>query len=125
MRRASLHARRLLWQDGNVEVIMDEPIVKNYSFTQGVGKDGMPKYFIDGSEIRDKMTWERLKNKAGQVMNESFEDVNNSMSSGMDDMSDLRQKTQIIKKAKGGKVSSASSRGDGCAQRGKTKGRMI
>jgi len=26
---------------------------------------------------------------------------------------------------KGGKVSSASSRGDGCAQRGKTKGRMI
>jgi hypothetical protein len=29
------------------------------------------------------------------------------------------------KKAKGGKVSSASSRGDGCAQRGKTKGRMV
>jgi len=26
---------------------------------------------------------------------------------------------------KGGKVSSASSRGDGCAQRGKTKGRMV
>ena len=30
-----------------------------------------------------------------------------------------------VKKAKGGKVSSASSRGDGCAQRGKTKGRMV
>ena len=29
------------------------------------------------------------------------------------------------KKAKGGKVSSASSRADGCAQRGKTKGRMV
>jgi hypothetical protein len=27
--------------------------------------------------------------------------------------------------AKGGKVSSASRRGDGCAQRGKTKGRMV
>jgi hypothetical protein len=27
--------------------------------------------------------------------------------------------------AKGGSVSSASSRGDGCAQRGKTKGRFI
>lgn len=27
--------------------------------------------------------------------------------------------------AKGGKVSSASSRADGCAQRGKTKGRMV
>ena len=29
-----------------------------------------------------------------------------------------------VKKAKGGSVSSASSRGDGIAQRGKTKGRM-
>ena len=29
------------------------------------------------------------------------------------------------KKAKGGKVGSASKRADGCAQRGKTKGRMI
>lgn len=30
-----------------------------------------------------------------------------------------------VKKAKGGSVGSASSRADGCAQRGKTKGRMI
>lgn len=30
-----------------------------------------------------------------------------------------------IKKAKGGKVSSASSRADGCAIRGKTRGRII
>lgn len=29
------------------------------------------------------------------------------------------------KKAKGGSVGSASKRADGCAQRGKTKGRMI
>ena len=33
--------------------------------------------------------------------------------------------TQVpVKKAKGGKVSSASSRADGIAQKGKTKGRM-
>lgn len=33
---------------------------------------------------------------------------------------------RVQKKAKGGKVkSSASKRGDGCAQRGKTRGRMI
>ena len=31
----------------------------------------------------------------------------------------------VDKKAKGGMVSSASSRADGCAQRGKTKGRMV
>lgn len=30
-----------------------------------------------------------------------------------------------VKKAKGGKVSSASKRADGCAQRGKTKGRIV
>ena len=30
-----------------------------------------------------------------------------------------------VKKAKGGSVSSASKRADGCAQRGKTKGRMV
>jgi hypothetical protein len=30
-----------------------------------------------------------------------------------------------VKKASGGSVSSASSRADGCAQRGKTKGRMV
>ena len=29
------------------------------------------------------------------------------------------------KKAKGGKVGSASKRGDGCAQRGKTKGKFV
>lgn len=103
---------------------MDEPLVKKYSFTQGVGKDGMPKYFIDGSEIQDKTTWERLKAKTEQVINNSFEDINNSMSSGIDDMSDLRQKTQIIKKAKGGSVTSASKRADGIAQRGKTRGKM-
>ena len=30
-----------------------------------------------------------------------------------------------VKKAKGGMVSSASKRADGCAMRGKTKGRMV
>jgi hypothetical protein len=30
-----------------------------------------------------------------------------------------------IKKAKGGKIKSASARADGCAQRGKTRGKMV
>jgi hypothetical protein len=30
-----------------------------------------------------------------------------------------------VKKAKGGSVSSASARADGCAQRGKTRGKMV
>lgn len=32
---------------------------------------------------------------------------------------------KTVKKAKGGAVSSASKRADGCAQRGKTRGKMI
>jgi hypothetical protein len=35
------------------------------------------------------------------------------------------KKEEPIKKAKGGKVSSASSRADGCATKGKTKGRFV
>jgi len=42
---------------------------------------------------------------------------------------DMRSKTEMlkkpIKKAQGGKVSSASSRADGCAVKGKTKGRFV
>ena len=104
---------------------MDQPLAKNYSFTQSVGKDGLPKYFINGSEIQDKASWDRLKAKAGQVVDNSFENIGNAMSSGMDDMSDLKQKAQTIKKAKGGSVSSASKRADGCATKGKTKGRFV
>ena len=40
------------------------------------------------------------------------------------DKKDRRIK-ELIKKAKGGSVKSASARADGCAQRGKTKGRMV
>ena len=36
-----------------------------------------------------------------------------------------KSKEEIIKKRVGGKVSSASKRADGCAQKGKTKGRMV
>jgi hypothetical protein len=33
--------------------------------------------------------------------------------------------SKTVKKAKGGMVGSASKRADGCAQRGKTRGRMV
>jgi hypothetical protein len=36
-----------------------------------------------------------------------------------------KSKEELVKKRAGGKVSSASKRADGCAQKGKTKGRMI
>ena len=40
-------------------------------------------------------------------------------------MIDKIKPSEPVKKAKGGMVSSASKRADGCAQRGKTRGRMV
>jgi hypothetical protein len=37
----------------------------------------------------------------------------------------LKDAKEPVKKAKGGMISSASKRADGCAVRGKTKGRMV
>ena len=42
-----------------------------------------------------------------------------------DDMGPLPEKKPAKKYAKGGSVSSASKRADGCATKGKTKGRII
>ena len=40
-------------------------------------------------------------------------------------MGETKEGKKIVKKAKGGSVSSASKRADGIAQRGKTKGRFV
>jgi hypothetical protein len=40
-------------------------------------------------------------------------------------MIDKIKPSEPVKKAKGGMVGSASKRADGCAQRGKTRGRMV
>jgi hypothetical protein len=37
----------------------------------------------------------------------------------------IKPTKEPVKKAKGGMVGSASKRADGCAQRGKTRGRMV
>ena len=44
---------------------------------------------------------------------------------GMKPDTDITASKKLPKMAKGGSVSSASKRADGCAQRGKTKGRMV
>ena len=42
-----------------------------------------------------------------------------------DDKKPAAEEAKMIGKKKGGKVSSASTRGDGIAQRGKTRGKMV
>jgi hypothetical protein len=47
----------------------------------------------------------------------------NEISNDQEDEEDEKQKPKYMKK--GGTVSSASSRADGCAERGKTRGRFV
>ena len=49
--------------------------------------------------------------------------VANEISNDQEDEEDEKQKPTYMKK--GGTVSSASSRADGCAERGKTRGRFV
>jgi hypothetical protein len=41
------------------------------------------------------------------------------------DMGNMKKGGKVKKMASGGKVSSASKRADGCATKGKTKGKMV
>ena len=49
--------------------------------------------------------------------------VANEISNDQEDEEDEKQKPKYMKK--GGTVSSASSRADGCAERGKTRGKFV
>ena len=72
--------------------------------------------------------------KRRQTSSDETSAMRNTITPGIDDDPDMmaiREKVNAmatsrkpIKKAKGGTVSSASKRGDGIAQRGKTRGKM-
>ena len=65
---------------------------------------------------------EKEKKKAKSFLQE-MGDFIDKHTSNLSESGSIMRNTDIFKK--GGKVSSASSRGDGIAQRGKTKGRMV
>jgi len=62
--------------------------------------------------------------KVGEAIMDTVANASKPYSSSMYDKMKGRKAGGSIKMASGGKVSSASSRGDGIAQRGKTKGRI-
>ena len=64
--------------------------------------------------------YQEEQKKANQAPRQAIKDMYNSLrdSIGLGDK-------KVEKKAKGGKVGSASKRGDGIAQRGKTRGKMV
>ena len=86
----------------------------------------------EGNIINDEVTQENQKGYANyeanlkkqqEEMREKDKTDNkymNLLRSGMDMLS-----RPVVKKAKGGSVSSASKRADGCAIKGKTRGRIV
>jgi alkylated DNA repair dioxygenase AlkB len=66
------------------------------------------KYIVDPAKAAYKKVKEGIMGTEAQ--NKYYED---------------KEKAKSVRKAKGGSVSSASKRGDGCAVKGKTKGKMV
>jgi hypothetical protein len=92
--------------------------------------EGNPVY-VHNNETVSKDVFDQRR----QTSNDETTAMRNSMTPGIDDDPDMMEimgkvkamaaSRKPIKKAQGGKVSSASSRADGCATKGKTKGRFV
>ena len=79
------------------KMIKEAPVDEDMGPIKRMMKSGMVK----GSELLDRM---------GIRQEKEYEN---------------KTKEELIKKRSGGKVKSASARADGCAQRGKTRGKMV
>jgi hypothetical protein len=84
----------------------------------------------NGNIINDTVTQENqkgyanyeadLKKQQDQIDQKSKDRSTSLMKAGLDMLS-----RPIVKKAKGGMIGSASKRADGCAVKGKTRGKMV
>ncbi len=86
------------------------------------------KYIHNNEEI-SKEEFDKRRAAAGQAMQDFRSAPTPGFEGTEDDAAMARLRAQAKKKAQGkkagGVIKSASSRADGCAQRGKTKGRMV
>jgi hypothetical protein len=105
---------------------MDEELGNENRFFVSKDASGNPVY-THNNEVVSKDVYDRRSQASTNQMNE----LKNRVIPGIDDDPDImamKAKLQAmkkpIKKAQGGTVSSASKRGDGIAQRGKTRGKM-
>lgn len=86
----------------------DKPVEGRTAYIEKNMKEGLLKNITLGaSKLADKFGYTQEKEYKGKTTEE------------------LAKKPEPVKKARGGKISSASSRADGIAQRGKTRGRMV
>ena len=108
---------------------MDEELGNENIFRISKDANGNPVY-KHNNEVVNKDIFDRRSQASTSQMNE----MRNSVTPGIDDdpeimamkekLKAMQSTKKPIKKAKGGTVSSASKRGDGIAQRGKTRGKM-
>ncbi len=86
------------------------------------------KYFYNNEEVSPEVFRERQA-----TADQAIKDFRSASTPGFEDMEDsikeLKARAEARRKAPGkkagGVIKSASSRADGCAQRGKTKGRIV
>ena len=81
---------------------------------------GTPNSYESEKEYRERM---RGKNYANPDKEDKLEEIRRSMKPSGGGGSESTARAKVMKK--GGKVSSASSRADGCAIKGKTRGKMV
>lgn len=79
----------------------------NYTFKTGKKADGSIGYYVNGKELQDKESYDRIKQKADQAGDKSLQEVesefdNATSSSGNSDSSS--ELDSMFKKAKGGKI---------------------
>ncbi len=77
--------------------------------------------FADQSAEARKRRLEMPADKYGKMVDKEMGESKEGKKGDFNEEPD----TAPVKKAAGGMISSASKRADGCAQRGKTKGRMV
>ena len=115
--------------DANTDKSYEGPTVSDQVKDFVKGKPGKDK---ESEKKKDKEDGGRTKYIDRKMPEGKGKDVLMGTSRLFDKMGLRQDKTyegksdeEIVKKRAGGKVSSASKRADGCAQKGKTKGRMV
>ena len=101
---------------------------QKYDFKTVKKPDGSLGYYVNGTELQDENAYNRIKQKADQTANQAMQGVESNFDSAVNKPSFggvTSELDSMFKKAKGGKVSGASKRADGCATKGKTKGRFV
>ena len=75
----------------------------------------------DSKEDEQKKRYEMPADEYGKMIDRTMGESKGRLKGDYNEEPD----TAPVRKAKGGTVSSASKRADGCASRGKTRGRMV